>query len=76
MSEAERARLAAEGMYRPEFESDACGVGLVGRSPLALCCWCSTWRRNTTTNDGSECPHVFAGDAILYHLAHARLPTA
>ena len=25
----ERARLAAEGMYRPEFESDACGVGLV-----------------------------------------------
>jgi len=27
--EAERARLAVEGMYRPEFESDACGVGLV-----------------------------------------------
>jgi glutamate synthase (NADPH/NADH) large chain len=25
----QRARLAAEGMYRPEFESDACGVGLV-----------------------------------------------
>ena len=25
----ERARLAVEGMYRPEFESDACGVGLV-----------------------------------------------
>src|SRR5512137_1148242 len=25
----ERARLAAEGMYRPEFESDACGVGLI-----------------------------------------------
>ena len=25
----ERARLAAEGMYRPEFETDACGVGLV-----------------------------------------------
>ena len=25
----ERERLAAEGMYRPEFESDACGVGLV-----------------------------------------------
>ncbi len=27
--EAERARLAVEGMYRPEFEGDACGVGLV-----------------------------------------------
>ncbi len=26
---AERARIAAQGMYRPEFESDACGVGLV-----------------------------------------------
>ena len=25
----QRARLAAEGMYRPDFESDACGVGLV-----------------------------------------------
>ena len=25
----ERARLARDGMYRPEFESDACGVGLV-----------------------------------------------
>ncbi len=24
-----RTRLAVEGMYRPEFESDACGVGLV-----------------------------------------------
>ena len=25
----QRDRLAAEGMYRPEFESDACGVGLI-----------------------------------------------
>ncbi|MGD9811850.1 MAG: glutamate synthase large subunit [Sphingobium sp.] len=25
----ERERIAQEGMYRPEFESDACGVGLV-----------------------------------------------
>ncbi len=25
----ERLRLAAEGMYRPEFEGDACGVGMV-----------------------------------------------
>ncbi|GAA4770795.1 glutamate synthase large subunit [Stakelama sediminis] len=29
MNESERERLAREGMYRPEFESDACGVGLV-----------------------------------------------
>src|ERR1700755_566417 len=28
-SEEERARIASEGMYRPEFEGDACGVGLV-----------------------------------------------
>ena len=27
--DAERLRLAEHGMYRPEFESDACGVGLV-----------------------------------------------
>ncbi|WP_414899760.1 glutamate synthase large subunit [Sphingomonas flavalba] len=26
---AKRARLAAEGMYRPDMESDACGVGLI-----------------------------------------------
>ncbi len=26
---AERERIAREGMYRPELESDACGVGLV-----------------------------------------------
>ena len=25
----ERARIAAEGMYHPEMEGDACGVGLV-----------------------------------------------
>ncbi len=29
MLETERLRLAEEGMYRPEFESDACGVGLI-----------------------------------------------
>ncbi|MBT2187593.1 glutamate synthase large subunit [Sphingobium nicotianae] len=28
-TEAERRRIAEVGMYRPEFESDACGVGLV-----------------------------------------------
>ncbi|MBO9621712.1 MAG: glutamate synthase large subunit [Sphingomonas sp.] len=29
VSPSERERLAREGMYRPEFEGDACGVGLV-----------------------------------------------
>ncbi|MBK5264715.1 MAG: glutamate synthase large subunit, partial [Alphaproteobacteria bacterium] len=28
-NETERLRIAREGMYRPEFEGDACGVGLV-----------------------------------------------
>jgi glutamate synthase (NADPH/NADH) large chain len=28
-ADTERARLAAEGLYRPDLESDACGVGLV-----------------------------------------------
>ncbi|MBN8808940.1 MAG: hypothetical protein J0I47_12015 [Sphingomonas sp.] len=27
-------------------------------------------------NDHGACPYVFAGDSILYHLAHACLPTA
>ena len=29
MNNSERIRLAREGMYRPEFEGDACGVGMV-----------------------------------------------
>jgi glutamate synthase (NADPH) large chain len=29
MNASERERLAREGMYRPEFEGDACGVGMV-----------------------------------------------
>ncbi|KRC79535.1 glutamate synthase large subunit [Sphingomonas sp. Root241] len=29
MTDSERTRLAREGMYRPEFEGDACGVGMV-----------------------------------------------
>lgn len=32
--------------------------------------------RAMAANDGGECPYVFAGDSILYHLAHACLPTA
>ena len=29
VSDAERARIAETGMYRPDMESDACGVGLI-----------------------------------------------
>ncbi|MEO9131586.1 MAG: hypothetical protein ABI240_10290 [Sphingomonas sp.] len=32
--------------------------------------------RVVEANTGSECPYVFIGDAITYHLAHACLPTA
>lgn len=32
--------------------------------------------RMMAANDAGGCPYVFAGDAILYHLAHACLPTA
>lgn len=32
--------------------------------------------RVMAANDGAECPYVFAGDSILYHLARACLPTA
>ena len=31
--------------------------------------------RTMVANDHGRCPYVFAGDAILYHLAHACLPT-
>ena len=31
--------------------------------------------RLMAAKDGAACPYVFAGDAILYHLAHACLPT-
>ncbi len=41
-SAAERARIAATGMYRPELESDACGVGLVAAT-------CGTPQRRVVT---------------------------
>lgn len=34
----QRARLAEHGMYRPEFESDACGVGLVAATDGTASC--------------------------------------
>ncbi len=36
--EAERARIAEVGMYRPDMESDACGVGLVAATDGTASC--------------------------------------
>lgn len=58
---AERERLAHEGMYRPEFESDACGVGLVaatdGRASRrvvqsAIDALRAVWHRGAVDADG------------------------
>jgi len=60
-SPAERARIAAEGMYRPEFEGDACGVGLVcatdGRPSrtvveAAITALKAVWHRGAVDADG------------------------
>ena len=57
----ERARLAREGMYRPEFEGDACGVGLVaatdGRASRrvvrsAIDALRAVWHRGAVDADG------------------------
>ncbi|MXP10549.1 glutamate synthase large subunit [Pseudoblastomonas halimionae] len=55
------ARLAAEGMYRPEFEGDACGVGLIGEISgkpsrrvvdAAIEALRSVWHRGAVDADG------------------------
>ncbi|QHL91673.1 hypothetical protein GVO57_13810 [Sphingomonas changnyeongensis] len=46
---AQRERLAREGMYRPEFESDACGVGLVAAAIDALK---AVWHRGASIAAG------------------------
>ncbi len=60
-SHSERERLAREGMYRPEFESDACGVGLVaatdGRASRrvvasAIDALKAVWHRGAVDADG------------------------
>ncbi len=60
-TEAERARIAEYGMYRPEFESDACGVGLVaatdGRASRrvvssAIDALKAVWHRGAVDADG------------------------
>ena len=43
--EAEKQRLAEYGMYRPEFEGDACGVGMIaatdGKASRRVVRWAS-----------------------------------
>ena len=60
-SAAERARIAATGMYRPEMESDACGVGLIaatdGRASrrvveAAIDALKAVWHRGAVDADG------------------------
>ncbi len=67
----QRARLAAEGMYRPEFEGDACGVGLVaatdGRASRrvvqsAVDALKAVWHRGAVDADGKT------GDGAGLHI--------
>ena len=60
-SEAERQRIAAEGMYRPELEGDACGVGLVAATDgkpqrrvvtAAIDALKAVWHRGAVDADG------------------------
>ncbi|MBZ6377692.1 glutamate synthase large subunit [Pacificimonas flava] len=61
MYETERERLAREGMYRPEFESDACGVGLIAATDgvasrrvvqLGIDALKAVWHRGAVDADG------------------------
>ncbi|MES2753251.1 MAG: glutamate synthase large subunit [Pseudomonadota bacterium] len=67
----QRARLAAEGMYRPEFESDACGVGLIAAVDgqpsravveAAITALKAVWHRGAVDADGKT------GDGAGVHL--------
>ncbi|MEI6486221.1 MAG: glutamate synthase large subunit [Sphingomonadales bacterium] len=60
-SAAERARLAETGMYRPDFEGDACGVGLVAATDgkpqrrvvtAAIDALKAVWHRGAVDADG------------------------
>jgi len=70
-SEAERERIAREGMYRPEFEGDACGVGLVAATDgkasrrvvaAAIDALKAVWHRGAVDADGKT------GDGAGIHL--------
>jgi glutamate synthase (NADPH/NADH) large chain len=67
----ERARLADEGMYRPEFESDACGVGLIAATDgkasrrvvaSAIDALKAVWHRGAVDADG------MTGDGAGLHI--------
>jgi len=67
----QRTRLAAEGMYRPEFESDACGVGLVAATDgqpsrrvvqSAIDALKAVWHRGAVDADGKT------GDGAGLHI--------
>ncbi|WP_425228565.1 glutamate synthase large subunit [Sphingomonas sp.] len=71
MADSQRARLAAEGMYRPEFEGDACGVGLVAATggvasrrvvQSAIDALKAVWHRGAVDADGKT------GDGAGLHL--------
>jgi glutamate synthase (NADPH) large chain len=70
-SETERARLAEEGMYRPDMESDACGVGLVAATDgkpsrrvvaSAIDALKAVWHRGAVDADG------MTGDGAGLHI--------
>ncbi|PZU07124.1 glutamate synthase large subunit [Sphingomonas sp.] len=70
-SAAERERIANEGMYRPEFEGDACGVGLVAATDgkasrrvvtAAIDALKAVWHRGAVDADGKT------GDGAGIHL--------
>src|SRR3546814_11250223 len=75
-NETERQRIAREGMYRPEFESDACGVGLVAATDgkpnrrvvaSAIDALKADWHRGEVDADGKT------GDGAGIHVAlHVR----
>ena len=69
--EAERLRLAEHGMYRPEFEGDACGVGLVAATDgtpsrrvvqSAIDALKAVWHRGAVDADGKT------GDGAGLHI--------
>jgi glutamate synthase (NADPH) large chain len=71
MSIDQRDRLAREGMYRPEFETDACGVGLVAATDgkpsrrvvqSAIDALKAVWHRGAVDADGKT------GDGAGLHL--------
>ncbi len=68
---AERARIAEVGMYRPEFESDACGVGLIAATDgnasrrvvsSAIDALKAVWHRGAVDADG------MTGDGAGLHI--------